>query len=94
MARYPKKINPGVILGLPYLAHLMLFFVYPLVFSFVLVFHRWDIVTPMEFVGMRNIGRIFRRRGFPAIDHQYRGIPDAAHPPADYCGALFRRAAE
>lgn len=59
MARYPRKINPGVILGLPYLAHLLLFFVYPVLFSFVLVFHRWDIVTPMEFVGMRNIGRIF-----------------------------------
>ncbi|MEX0720897.1 MAG: sugar ABC transporter permease [Balneolaceae bacterium] len=54
-----KKINPGVLLSVPYLVHLMLFFVYPVVFSLILIFHRWDIVTPMEFVGLKNFERIF-----------------------------------
>ena len=41
------------------MAHLLLFFVYPVVFSLILVFHRWDVVTPMEFVGLKNFIRIF-----------------------------------
>lgn len=59
MKKRSKKINMGVLLSLPYIAHLMLFFVYPVVFSLILVFHRWDIVTPMEFVGLKNFERIF-----------------------------------
>lgn len=53
------KINPGFLLSVPYLVHLMLFFIYPVIFSLILVFHRWDIVTPMEFVGLKNVERIF-----------------------------------
>jgi multiple sugar transport system permease protein len=53
-----KKINPGFLLSIPYLMHLMLFFIYPVIFSVILVFHRWDIVTPMEFVGFKNVERI------------------------------------
>lgn len=51
--------NPGFLLSVPYIIHLMLFFIYPVIFSVILVFHRWDIVTPMEFVGLKNIERIF-----------------------------------
>ncbi len=39
--------------------HLSLFFLYPVVFSIILVFHRWDVVTPMEFVGLKNFIRVF-----------------------------------
>lgn len=42
----------------PYLLHLLVFFGYPFVFALVLVFHRWDIVTPMEFVGWKNFARL------------------------------------
>jgi multiple sugar transport system permease protein len=44
----------------PYLVHLLVFFGYPFVFALVLVFHRWDIVTPMEFVGLKNFARLFQ----------------------------------
>ncbi len=37
----------GYILVAPYLVHLTIFFGYPLLFSLVLIFHRWDIVSPM-----------------------------------------------
>ncbi|MCG8372302.1 MAG: sugar ABC transporter permease [Balneolales bacterium] len=51
--------KPGFLLSLPYVFHLMIFFVYPVVFSVIIIFHRWDVVTPMEFVGLRNFERIF-----------------------------------
>ena len=54
-----KLLNPGFLLSMPYMLHLCLFFVYPVVFSLVLVFHRWDVVTPMEWVGLKNFARIF-----------------------------------
>ena len=42
----------------PYLLFFSVFVAYPLVFSIVLVFHRWDIVTPMEWVGLKNFERL------------------------------------
>ncbi len=51
--------KPGFLLSLPYIFHLMIFFVYPVLFSLIIIFHRWDVVTPMEFVGFRNFERIF-----------------------------------
>jgi len=53
------KISPGALLSIPYIAHLLVFFVYPVIFSVIIVFHRWDVVTPMEFVGFKNFARIF-----------------------------------
>lgn len=44
---------------LPYIIFFMLFVAYPLVFSFILIFHRWNIVTPMEWVGLKNFQRLF-----------------------------------
>ncbi len=58
MKKVTQRIKPGFLLSMPYMAHLSLFFVYPVVFSIVLVFHRWDVVTPMEFVGFKNFIRI------------------------------------
>ncbi len=43
---------------LPYVIFFLLFVAYPLVFSFILIFHRWNIVTPMEWVGMKNFQRL------------------------------------
>jgi len=42
----------------PYIVFFCLFVGYPLIFSFVLIFHRWDIVTPMEWVGSKNFERL------------------------------------
>ncbi len=38
----------------PYYIFFALFIAYPLIFSFVLVFHRWSIVGPLEWVGLSN----------------------------------------
>lgn len=51
--------NSGYALVAPYVLHLLIFFGYPLLFSIVLVFHRWDVITPMEFVGLKNFWRLF-----------------------------------
>lgn len=78
----------GVLLVAPYLLHLLLFFGYPLVFALVLVFHRWDIVTPMEFVGLRNIVRLFRDDlFFQAILNT--GVFLVIHIPLQILFALF-----
>ena len=45
---------------LPYIIFFCMFIAYPLVFSFVLVFHRWNIVTPMEWIGFKNFARLFQ----------------------------------
>jgi multiple sugar transport system permease protein len=45
----------GYLLVLPYLVHVAVFLGYPLLFAFVLVFHRWNIYTPMKWVGLGNI---------------------------------------
>lgn len=56
--RRAKSDWRGLAFASPYLAHLALFFGYPLVFAIVLVFHRWDVVTPMEWIGTGNITRL------------------------------------
>lgn len=48
----------GYVFVAPYLIHLSVFFGYPLLFAVVLLFHRWDIVTPMEFAGAKNFIRL------------------------------------
>ncbi|HLA63202.1 MAG TPA: sugar ABC transporter permease [Rhodothermales bacterium] len=57
--RRRKRDWRGPVLALPYFLHLALFFGYPLLFAIVLVFHRWDVVTPMEWVGTGNLVRLF-----------------------------------
>ena len=43
---------------LPYAVFFCAFVAYPLVFSFILVFHRWNVVTPMEWIGLKNFDRL------------------------------------
>lgn len=49
----------GYLMSLPYGIYFLLFLAFPLVFSFILIFHKWNIVTPMEWVGLRNFTRLF-----------------------------------
>lgn len=44
----------GYLFVLPYVIFFLAFVAYPLVFSLILVFHRWNIVTPMEWIGLKN----------------------------------------
>ncbi|RKY52431.1 MAG: sugar ABC transporter permease [Candidatus Neomarinimicrobiota bacterium] len=49
----------GYLMSLPYICYFLLFIAFPLTFSFLLIFHKWNIVTPMEWVGLRNFTRLF-----------------------------------
>lgn len=48
----------------PYAVYFLVFVAYPLTFSIILMFHRWDILTPMEWVGLKNFTRLFADRLF------------------------------
>ena len=48
----------GYLFVLPYIIFFLAFVAYPLVFSLILVFHRWNIVTPMEWIGLKNFVRL------------------------------------
>lgn len=50
--------NRGYWFVLPYVIFFLAFVAYPLCFSLILVFHRWNIVTPMEWIGLKNFGRL------------------------------------
>jgi multiple sugar transport system permease protein len=91
-AKRHKKAGLGDRLGFalvaPYVTHLLIFFGYPLLFAVVLVWHRWDIVTPMEFVGTRNVVRLFGDGlFFRAVLNT--GIFLAIHIPLQIIVALF-----
>ncbi|HRD79363.1 MAG: sugar ABC transporter permease [Saprospiraceae bacterium] len=58
-----RGLAPYIILS-PYLLHLLLFVLFPIVFSVVLTFHKWNIISPMEYVGLDNIQRLFQDRLF------------------------------
>lgn len=56
--------SAGYVLVLPYIAHFLTFVAFPLVFSFVLIFHRWDILSPMQWIGLGNVHRLLHDRLF------------------------------
>jgi ABC-type sugar transport system permease subunit len=58
-----KKIQPYLLVA-PYLVHLGLFVVFPVLFSILLTFHKWNIISPMEWVGLDNYRHIFQDRLF------------------------------
>ena len=53
-----KKHRTGYTFVSPYLIHFTVFIAFPLVFSFILIFHRWDILSPMEWVGLSNFDKL------------------------------------
>jgi len=53
-----KRDRVGYLFIAPYLIHFCIFVAFPLVFSFILVFHRWDIISPMEWIGLLNFQRL------------------------------------
>lgn len=48
----------GYWLVLPYVLFFLAFVAYPLIFSVILIFHRWNIVSPMEWIGLKNFSRL------------------------------------
>lgn len=59
-----KKDRIGYLFITPYVLHFFLFLAFPLIFSFILIFHRWDILSPMNWVGMGNFEKLFQDRLF------------------------------
>ncbi len=60
IAKYNDSERGAFLFILPYIIFFTAFVAYPLIFSFILVFHRWNIVTPMEWIGPGNLIRLFQ----------------------------------
>ncbi|MCB0547016.1 MAG: sugar ABC transporter permease [Phaeodactylibacter sp.] len=58
-----NKLLPYVIVS-PYLIHLCLFVLFPVAFSILLTFHKWNIIAPMEYIGLDNFRHLFQDRLF------------------------------
>ncbi len=58
-----KSILPYFLVS-PYLIHLLIFVAFPVVFSVILTFHKWNIISPMHYVGFDNFVRLFQDRLF------------------------------
>lgn len=58
-----KKLTPYLLVS-PYLLHVVVFVLFPVVFSVVLTFHSWNIISPMQYVGLANYERLFKDRLF------------------------------
>lgn len=58
-----KKILPYLLVS-PYLVHFLLFVSFPVIFSIVLTFHQWNIISPMEYTGLNNYIRLFNDKTF------------------------------
>lgn len=78
----------GYLMSLPYVTYFCLFVAFPLAFSFLLVFHKWNVITPMEWVGLRNFERLFHDVQFlKAIRNTLVFL--AIHIPLQIIMALF-----
>ena len=58
-----KKWTPYVLVS-PYILHFAVFVAFPVVFSVVLTFHSWNIIAPMQYVGLANYEHLFKDRLF------------------------------
>ena len=56
--RIRRSDRSGYWLVLPYVLFFCAFVAYPLIFSIILIFHRWNIVSPMQWIGLRNFTRL------------------------------------
>ena len=58
-----KKITPYLLVT-PYIIHFLTFVAFPIVFSIILTFHKWNIISPMEYNGLNNYIRLFQDEVF------------------------------
>ena len=49
----------GYLMSAPYIIYFIIFSAFPIFFSFFLIFHRWNIVGPMKWVGLANFNMMF-----------------------------------
>ena len=58
-----NKILPYLLVS-PYIIHLLVFVAFPVFFSVFLTFNKWNIISPMEFIGIGNFVRVVQDRLF------------------------------
>jgi multiple sugar transport system permease protein len=58
-----KKLTPYLMVS-PYIVHFLIFIAFPVFFSFFLMFNKWNIISPMEFVGFYNFYRLVHDKLF------------------------------
>jgi len=58
-----KKIMPYLLVS-PYIVHFLLFVSFPVIFSIILTFHKWNIISPMEYTGTANYIKLFSDKTF------------------------------
>lgn len=59
-----KQNRTGWLFLSPYLIHFAVFLAFPIVFSLVLLFHQWNVVSPLKFVGLQNFAKVFQDKLF------------------------------
>lgn len=62
--RFHKRKWLPYLLVSPYILFVAVFVIFPVVFSFILTFHKWNIIAPMKFIGVENYTRLFHDRLF------------------------------
>ena len=55
-----KKLAVPYLLISPYIVHFFIFIAFPVVFPIVLTFHKWNIISPMEYSGFGNYPRLYQ----------------------------------
>ena len=58
-----RKLLPYLLVS-PYIIYVAVFVLFPVIFSLVLTFHKWNIISPMRFIGIDNYARLFKDRLF------------------------------
>lgn len=82
-----NKLLPYLLVS-PYLIHLLVFVAFPVVFSIYLTFNKWNIISPMEFVGFGNFNRVIHDElFFKSIYNTVKFL--VVHIPLQIIVALF-----
>jgi multiple sugar transport system permease protein len=50
----------GLLFATPAIIYFLVFFIFPFIFNIYLSFHKWDLLSPMEYVGLNNYVRMGR----------------------------------
>ena len=82
-----KNILPYLLVS-PYLVFVIVFVMFPVLFCFFLTFHKWNIISPMHFIGVDNYSRLFHDRLFwKAIGNTLKFL--LLHIPLQLVASLF-----
>jgi multiple sugar transport system permease protein len=52
------KQTAGLLFATPAIIYFLVFFIFPFLFNIYLSFHEWDLLSPMEYVGLNNFVRM------------------------------------